>query len=273
MSKYGDKGGDLIEELRICGIYCITNIINGKRYVGQTSNTFKRRWAQHKSELNKNKHNNPHLQNSWNKYGEDNFIFEVLEECEGETIDNAEIFWIYTFRTLNREYGYNLDLGGGRGHSEETNRKISKSLTGKPRSDEVKRKLSIANKGKKMSEASRLKISQTNTGAKRSEEAKRNIANAKIGKKKINNKSGFVGVSWSKKAQQWTVSISMGKGKNEYLGQFKDKLEAAKAYDRASWDTYNRLDILNFPEDYQDIAMSNSATKVNRKEETDETQK
>jgi len=60
------------------GIYKIINKINGKYYVGST-NDFKWREYQHKWALNQNKHTNPHLQNSWNKYGKDNFSFIIIE--------------------------------------------------------------------------------------------------------------------------------------------------------------------------------------------------
>ena len=56
------------------GIYCIRNSINNKCYVGQSKNV-KKRFIHHKSMLRKNEHNNPYLQNSWNKYGENNFTF------------------------------------------------------------------------------------------------------------------------------------------------------------------------------------------------------
>src|SRR3990172_2642855 len=62
----------------ISGIYSITNIINNKIYYG-SSNFCKRRWRSHKSLLNRNKHENPHLQRSWNKHGEKSFIFDIVE--------------------------------------------------------------------------------------------------------------------------------------------------------------------------------------------------
>lgn len=61
------------------GIYQIRNIINNKIYVGSTV-CFKNRWAVHLFLLDRNKHGNSHLQSAWNKYGKDNFIFEILEE-------------------------------------------------------------------------------------------------------------------------------------------------------------------------------------------------
>ena len=60
-----------------CGIYKITNNINNKFYIGSSKNITKR-FKEHKWRLKNNKHPNNKLQNSWNKYGEENFKFEVF---------------------------------------------------------------------------------------------------------------------------------------------------------------------------------------------------
>lgn len=60
------------------GVYIMTNLINGHCYVGSTI-SFTQRWGDHKSELRHNRHHNPHIQRVWNKYGEQNCVFEILE--------------------------------------------------------------------------------------------------------------------------------------------------------------------------------------------------
>ena len=103
-----------------CGIYSITNILNGKRYIGQTYN-FKYRWMRHRSYLKHNSEHNAHLQNAWNKYGSNNFRFEIIEKCQFEKLDEREIYWINYFDSKNS--GYNFADGGlgcrGYKHSDE----------------------------------------------------------------------------------------------------------------------------------------------------------
>lgn len=65
------------------GIYQIRNLKNGKIYIGSTvKNGFKLRWYDHRKTLRKNCHDNDRLQKSWNKHGEQNFIFEILEQID-----------------------------------------------------------------------------------------------------------------------------------------------------------------------------------------------
>lgn len=93
------------------GIYKIENKINGKIYVGQSID-IKTRWYNHRKELNGNRHHNEHLQNAWNKYGESQFTFNIIEECTVENIDEREIYWINYYNATNGECGYNMTLGG-----------------------------------------------------------------------------------------------------------------------------------------------------------------
>ena len=62
---------------KICGIYCIENILNHKKYIGQSID-INNRWYTHKSKLNTNKHHSKYLQRSWNKYGEYFFDFYII---------------------------------------------------------------------------------------------------------------------------------------------------------------------------------------------------
>lgn len=94
-----------------CGIYAIQNDINGKIYVGQ-SRDIEDRWKGHKNSLNKGEGINRHLQNSWDKYGEDNFTFSVLCECATSKLNEMEQYYIYCLDTRNPKVGYNKNNGG-----------------------------------------------------------------------------------------------------------------------------------------------------------------
>lgn len=102
------------------GIYKITNLINSKIYVGQ-SYDINCRWQHHKTDLRGGIHHNRHLQASWNKYGEEHFKFEVIEECKLEELNEKEKYWIKYYDALNN--GYNFDEGGtgirGYKHTQE----------------------------------------------------------------------------------------------------------------------------------------------------------
>lgn len=117
-------------------IYKIKNLVNDKVYIGQTTQPPKNRWNSHLSLLNRNKHDNPHLQHSFNKYGKDNFKFLVLNYATTkEVLDKLEDDYIIQYNCLHRKHGYNLLSGGSRGkHSEESKLKMSKSRKGEDNS-------------------------------------------------------------------------------------------------------------------------------------------
>lgn len=96
---------------KICGIYCIENLVNHKKYIGQSVD-IEARWRYHKSELRRDIHGNDYLQKAWNKYGENNFQFYILEYCAIDVMDDREIYYIALYNATNRDYGYNLESGG-----------------------------------------------------------------------------------------------------------------------------------------------------------------
>jgi group I intron endonuclease len=122
--------------MSICGIYNIINVVDGKIYIG-SSNDIERRFRKHRSLLNRNIHENKHLQNAWNKYGEVNFKFVLVNEClidsllikEQEYLDIAKKF-------CNNYYNFNFISSKppspkGRVLSEYTKRKLSILRSGK----------------------------------------------------------------------------------------------------------------------------------------------
>lgn len=78
----------------MCGVYSITNILNNKKYIGKSDNIYVR-WDEHRKDLNKGVHYNKHLQRAWNKYGEENFIFEIIEKCKNNDLAyQRERYWV-----------------------------------------------------------------------------------------------------------------------------------------------------------------------------------
>lgn len=106
-------------------IYKITNLINGKIYIGQTVVTEPQRWQAHIW----NAYNNPtndciYLCNAIKKYGRKNFKREILEEVDTlEELNNREIFYIQKYNSTDPKIGYNICLGGG-GHTKYSSEEI-----------------------------------------------------------------------------------------------------------------------------------------------------
>lgn len=125
-------------------IYCIYNKVNSKRYIGSATRD-KERWRAHRHQLRGNYHFSTHLQSAWNKYGEDNFEFQIVENIAFEGLTNDELvkllkkqeeYWIKEYKTTDRNFGYNsrveCDTNLGLKWPEESRKKFSESKKGKP---------------------------------------------------------------------------------------------------------------------------------------------
>lgn len=92
----------------IVGIYSITNMKNNKIYIGQSLD-IKRRWSEHIEDLNGNNHHSFKLQNDWNKYGKDEFIFKIEYELEdihkSKSLITIELFLIWKENKYILEHG------------------------------------------------------------------------------------------------------------------------------------------------------------------------
>jgi len=90
------------------GIYCIKNQNNNKIYIGSTKTSFAIRKSRHLRLLRNNCHYNEHLQNAWNYYGENNFLFEILLICDPNECEKFEGKLIKLYSSNKREFGYNI---------------------------------------------------------------------------------------------------------------------------------------------------------------------
>lgn len=187
--------------MNISGVYIIKNVITQKCYVGSSFDVY-RRWSRHKYELTKNSHHSQKLQNAYNKYGKQAFVFLLAESATTEKqMVKIEQKWIDALDAVQKGYNINPFAGmigllpktaehkrkigqahKGRKLSEESKDKIRQKALGRkigPMSDEMKKKLSDAKKGWKMPEEGKEKLRQYRLGKKNgpmSEEHKKAIS-------------------------------------------------------------------------------------------------
>ena len=194
-------------------IYCILNMINGKMCIGSTSN-LRSRWAVYYSGLSRNVYKNKHLQYAWNKYGQENFQFILLEKIEflddknklNKILRAREQQYFDKINPSNPKIGYNsneiADGLIGFKHSDKSKKNMSLAKIGEKNhnfgkhfSDEHKKNISIANKnsekaklasenskGRIVNDETREKISRGNSGKIRSDETKEKLRKHNLGK-------------------------------------------------------------------------------------------
>jgi len=198
--------------LKVSGIYAIVHLETSRCYVGSAA-SLKSRICYHRSKLRNSKHDNSHLQRAWSKYGEDAFVFMLLETCPVEELLRKESLWMMRTQCCDRRFGFNLDqIALRKMHSEETRAKIGnahrgrkhppefglkiraawaartepvarrtpeqkerhrKASTGRPVSIETRLKMSRIHKGKIITEEHRKKISETSKGRLQSKDTVR----------------------------------------------------------------------------------------------------
>ena len=148
-------------------VYLITNILNGKYYVGQTTRDLDTRWKEH-LEFSRYAKKQTHFSQAIRKYGSENFKKDLLCVCpDNKRLNEVEEFFIWILASSKKSFGYNSTKGGDRVNSTpETAKKISRSLLGRKLSQETKDKMRKANLGKKLSEDHKNKIGKANKGKK-----------------------------------------------------------------------------------------------------------
>lgn len=166
------------------GIYKITNLVNGKTYIGQSIDIQRRFW-EHRCISHES---NVHLKNALRKYGKENFKYEVLEECSEEQLDEKERYYISILKPE-----YNVTNGGQdtlRRYPEVIKQKISvkskeqwAKMSNEEKAKRIKNNLKGPRKGHTVSEKTRTKLREINTGKTQSletiEKRKETIRNKK----------------------------------------------------------------------------------------------
>lgn len=175
---------------KLPGIYKIICKENNKVYIGGSGNLRQRR-KHHFVILKMNQHINTDLQEDYNRYGKENFDFEVIEYCNKEDIRTKEVTYILKFNSIDGNFGYNNSLGfklsdktkkkmsqsqKGKTISLETRKKISESLMGHEVSNECREKNRLKHLGRKHTNEAKEKCRQSSTGRRHSEETKRNLS-------------------------------------------------------------------------------------------------
>lgn len=225
-------------------VYCHTNKINGKKYVGITGREVNKRWLN-----GKGYQDNPHFNNAIKKYGWDNFDHEILySEITKEKAKKIEIELIKMLKLQDPEYGYNVADGGDlvnvetrekisntlKGHniSDETRKKISESLTGRKIPKEVVEKSAQKLRGTHLSEDRKRKISETEKGKKVSDETKEKLRLAAIGNKNMLGKKHSIEAK--KRMSEKTLKRKV---KNIRTGAVYPSIKEAAEIEGVHWNT------------------------------------
>jgi len=165
-------------EHKIPAIYLITNLDNGKIYVGQTVN-FYTRFHKHKNSVRDSSIDGRAIVSAFRKYGFERFEFSILESPDVCRLTEREQFWIDRLRACERSVGYNLAPAAssclGVKHSMKTRQKVAQAGAGRKHSEETKRLMSRAQKGKKLTESHRKRISQVQLGRRNENKAGRSV--------------------------------------------------------------------------------------------------
>lgn len=217
------------------GVYKITSPSN-KIYIGQSTN-IEDRWKKYQRYPESIK-NQTKLYNSLKKYGWEQHIFEIIEECEESKLLERETYWKIFYKVLDTpSLCCRIDGKGGK-NSKETNLKISKIHKGKKYSEESKQKISKAKKGTVFTEEHKAKISQSLKNRIISQETKNKISKANKDKKRHNSVKDQIGKSmkeaWIKSVSLKTKSINKNKTilqydlQNNFIKEWPSIKEAQK---------------------------------------------
>lgn len=208
-------------------VYCVTNMVNGKAYIGLTHKTARGRWYDHKADA---KRSNMRLHIAMREDGFENFSTQVLCESDTNTEDlrKREKAYIQLFGTMNPELGYNTAIGGAGCVGFKMPRDIVDRLAnqnrGLKRSSEVREKLRNAKLGTKRSTVSIEKAAAKRRGMKYPAEWRKKMSDSQRHKGK--------GVYFQSGSGKWHARVMTNEGR-KHLGLFTTEPEAIAARDAA----------------------------------------
>jgi len=161
------------------GIYAIENTINNKVYIGSSINIAKR-IIEHKYQLNNEKHHNAHLQNAWDKYGKETFVFFSIARCKEEELVEREQEAIDSFDAVSGGYNVRIKAENNLGVKRTSEQKKSVALWWTP---ERRKAASERWSPEQRKEASLMQIGRPGTrlGHKNTSEHNARIALAHLG--------------------------------------------------------------------------------------------
>lgn len=208
-------------------VYCTTNHINGKRYIGQHKNN--------PATNDRYLGSGTFIKKAFKKYGRKNFSKEIL--CWANTkeeLDELELDAIIKYNAVNDPNFYNIEEGAySHLQTEETREKIRNTLTGIKRSDETRRKMSECKKRENLSEDTRRKLSEAAKGRHLTDEAKQKLREANLGrhltdehKKKVGD--ALRGRHFSDEAKKHMSAAQKGHPKYENSGRQPIKIQCVE---------------------------------------------
>jgi group I intron endonuclease len=145
-------------------LYKITNKVNGKSYIGQSTRSIETRWKQH-CRKTKSRYKCTLLYYAIQKYGSEAFEIKPLARCNSlDEMNHREEYYIKIFNTMSKN-GYNLTTGGkSRTPSVESRRKMSRAGKGRKKSKKHRDNISMALSGRSKSASHKINISNSTNG-------------------------------------------------------------------------------------------------------------
>lgn len=254
-------------QTRIVGIYKITCVPNGKIYIGSSVDVH-RRWGLHRTHLNTGKHNNKYLLRSFQKYGKDSFMWEIIEECTQDVLWEKEQYYLDTLQPFN-EKGYNSARVvkapmTGKKHTLEDRQKMShvQKARNYKHTEEWKAANSLRHKGKKRSAEWRANLQSKIKGKPKSKEHKAKVREFQSSPEMIEIKSKRMEKIWAERrlgrdcymymialyalhsgiilSEKWKGKISSEQTRiKQSKAQLKPELQKQKSEDQKKrWETW-----------------------------------